>query len=372
MIGDGNMKRIYLISVCLVVGCALFLQIGCEKQAASPEKPKAVVVPEPTVAPGETETLPESDEPAPKITFENLIYDFGEIDPAIKIIGEFNFKNTGNAPLKITKIDKCCGATTKLDKSSQEYLPGESGKLTVEYHSSWRSSIMTRNLHVHSNDKENPKIKLTIKAEIVAKVDYEPKNIGFALNSENANCPEITINCLDNRPFAITNFKSPGNCITADVNSTVQATKFVLNPKVDIEKLQKHPNGNVEITLTHPSFPRITISYNTVPKFKINPPVLIIFDAKPQTSVKRDVWILNNYGENFEIESTSSENNTIKVLSQEEITNGYHLEVEITPPANEGEQKLFTDTLTIGIKDSNEPLEITCRGFYHSPEASSP
>ena len=107
-------------------------------------------------------------------------------------------------------------------------------------------------------------------------------------------------------------------------------------------------------------------------KFKINPPVFIIFDAKPQTPIKRDVWILNNYGEDFEIEFTSSENGFVKVLNQEEISNGYHLEAEITPPAKENdEQRLFTDVLTIDIKD-NLPLEVTCRGFYHGQGESSP
>lgn len=365
------MRRIYPISICFVISCVLLLQAGCEKQTVSPEKPKVVsVAPSPTVAPEKAETPPESDELTPEITFESLVYDFGEVAPATKIVGEFKFKNTGNGPLEIIKIDKCCGAVLKLDRDNKEYAPGESGTLTVEYHSSWSSGTMTRQLHVHSNDKEKPETTLTIKAKIVAVVEYAPRNIGLALNSENAGCPEITITSLDNKPFSIKDFKSPGDCITADVNSTAQATKFVLSPKVDIEKLQQHLNGNVEITLTHPSFPKITVPYSTLSRFKLNPPVLIIFDAKPQKPVKRDIWILNNYGENFEIESTSSKSDTIKVLSQGEISNGYHIEVEITPPANESGQKLFTDALTIGIKD-DEPLEITCRGFYSS-EGSSP
>jgi hypothetical protein len=362
------MKRFYVISICFAIGCALFLQIGCEKQAASPEKPKeeAVVMPEPTVAPGETETSPESDKLTPEITFESLVYDFGEVEPSRKITGEFKFKNTGNGPLKITKIDKCCGAVLKLDKDSKEYAPGENGLLTVEYHVSARSSTITRQLHIHSNDKEKPTVTLTIKAKVAAKVEYEPKRIGLALNSENAGCPEITITCLDNKPFSIKDFKSPADCITADVNTAVQATKFVLSPKVDMEKLQQQPNGSVEISLTRPGYAKITIPYSTLPRFKVNPPVFIIFDAKPQKPVKRDVWVLNNYGEDFEIASASSKNGAIKILSQEEISNGYHLEAEITPPANESEQKIFTDTLTIDIKD-NEPLKITCRGFYHNP-----
>ncbi len=384
------MEHKYFTSIGLVVGCVLLLQAGCEKHAVSPEKPvTASVMPErthltpkaspaardpakvPTVAPEKAETPPDSNEQTPEIMFENLLYDFGEIEPRSKFMGEFKFKNTGDGPLKITKIDKCCGAVLKLDKESKEYAPGESGTLTVEYHSGLGPGIITRQIHVHSNDKEKPNVTLTIKAKIVTAVEHQPKSVGLAFNSENAGCPDITINSLDNTPFSIKSFKSPGDCITADVNSAVQATKFVLSPKVDLEKLKKNPNGVIHIELTHPRHRKVVVSYSTLPEFKLDPPAFIIFDAEPQKPVKRDVWILNNYGRDFAIESISSKNNTIKVLSHEKITNGYHFEVEITPPAEEGEKRIFMDTLIINIKD-NKPLEITCRGFRHGPGRSSP
>ncbi len=386
------MKRNYFTSIGFVIGCVLFLQVGCQKQSAPPEKPDtALVMPKPTglrratgyggLRPDESpqqtaalekaEASPESNpaaahsavtsKPTPKITFEKVVYDFGVVEPAQKKTGEFKFTNTGDGLLKITKVDKCCGTVTKLSK--KEYAPGESGTLTVEFHSSRRPGTMTRRLHIHSNDKEKPKVTLTIKAKITAIVDYEPKKINLLLKDKNAGCPEITITSLDKKPFSIKHFKSTGDCITADVNSLTESTKFALTPKVDIEKLQKNLNGLVEISLTHPDSSKITIAYNTLPKFKINPPVIIVFGAEPQKPVKRDVWILNNYGEDFEIESTSSKNDTIKVLSQERISNGYHLEVEITPPAAESKQKIFTDAFTMDIK-GNEPLGITCRGFY--------
>jgi len=364
------MKCNYFTSIGLVIGCVLLLQVSCKKQSGPSEKPEtALVMPKAAIAAEKAETPPESNEPTPKIKFESLVYDFGKVEPAQKNVGKFKFTNTGNGLLQITKVDKCCGIVTKLSK--KEYAPGKSGTLTVEYRSSPRPGTMTRRLHVHSNDKENPKMTLTIKAQVIITIDYEPKKIRLLLKDENAGCPEITITSLDKKPFSIKAFKSTGDCITADINSSAQDTKFVLRPKVDIEKLQKSLNGLVEISLTHPNFSEVTIVYSTLPKFKINPPTIIIFNAEPQKPVKRDVWILNSYGEDFEIESTSSKNDVIKVLSQERVSNGYHLEVQITPPVAKSEQKLFTDSFTIDIK-GNEPLGITCRGFYHrGPERST-
>jgi len=357
------MKRNYLILTVLTISSLLLLQAGCQEKVRQAEKSKTTLTaPKPIVTPSKkAEIIPEAGQGTPKITFEKVVHDFGEVAPRTKNTGEFKFTNTGDGLLKITKVDRCCGTVTRLSKN--EYAPGESGTLTVEYQASQQPGSMRRNIHVNSNDKESPRVELTIKAKIATKVDYEPEKLSLMLKEENAGCPDITIKSIDNKPFSIKQFKSTGNCITADANSLKVATKFILSPKVDIEKLQNNLNGFIEITLTHPSANKITITYNALPVFKIKPPVIIVFNAEPQKPVKRDVWVLNNYGEDFELESTSSKKGIVKVLSQEKINNGYHLEVEITPPNIEKEQKFFTDELSVEIK-GNKPLGIICRGFY--------
>jgi hypothetical protein len=81
----------------------------------------------------------------PKIKFESLVYDFGKVGPRKKLNGEFKFTNAGNAPLKITKVEKCCGAVTELNKN--EFAPGESGVLHVEYTSGISAGKITKELY---------------------------------------------------------------------------------------------------------------------------------------------------------------------------------------------------------------------------------
>jgi len=52
----------------------------------------------------------------------------------------------------------------------------------------------------------------------------------------------------------------------------------------------------------------------------------------------------------------------MKLLEQKKIRNGYQLDVEITPPAAEGQPK-FTDEFSINIK-GGESLSIKCNGYY--------
>ena len=324
--------------ICVICGLVSFLQIGCQEQAKL------------------------TDKPLPEIKFETLVYDFGEVGPNAKCTGQFKFTNVGEGLLNITKVGNCCGVVTKLDK--MKYQPGESGVLEVEWDSGPQESTMTRKLVVHSNDPNTPATNLTINAKVALQIDWEPKRLKLFLDEENAGCSKITISSIDNHPFSITEFKSTVDCITSDYDPSIKATKYVLEPKVDSEKLQKSLKGRINISLDHPKGNTAVILYSVLPKYTVNPPLLIIFNAEPEKPIVRKISVLNNYGKEFEIESLSSENDvvTIKLLEQNKIRNGYQFDVEITPPAEEGKTR-FTDLFSINIK-GGEKLSIRCNGYY--------
>ena len=121
--------------------------------------------------------------------------------------------------------------------------------------------------------------------------------------------------------------------------------------------------GNIKISLTHPQCSAVTIPFKVLPRFKADPVNLVVFKAESKKPVKKEVWILSNYDEDFEVESTSSQKNTVKVLSQEKVGNRYKLELEITPPVVKGKQKIFNDIFFVNIKGGDK-VRIVCRGFY--------
>jgi len=369
------MKRSCLILTTFVVSYILLLQIGCQKQTEAPVpqspkttvvKPKPVVPPPPPAKPQITE--PEPPKNAPKITFEKVVHNFGQVGPGTRNVCEFKFTNAGNALLKIKKIQSTCGCTV-ANLSKKEYAPGEGGTITATYSTGRMPGAQSKHLHVLSNDKASPKVTLTVKAEVVLKVTHKPEKLNLLLKDENAGCPKITLTSIDGQPFAIKSFKTPQNCITAAFDSSVKKTKFVLEPKVDIEKLKKNLRGYIRIGLTHPECDTLTINFNALPRFKITPYSIIVRNAEPQKPVKRVVWILNNYGEDFQIDSVSSKNDAIKVLSREKVDSRYKLELEITPPAGD-KRRVFTDVLYVNIKGGDK-LAINCHGFYAMNKKSS-
>ena len=332
-------------SAYFIVACGLLLHTGCQEQSQSAKEPKP-------------------NGPPPRITFEKVVQDFGKVPPNTVNAGEIRFTNTGEGPLKITKVGKCCGVVAKLDKDKTEYAPGESGAVKIEWKSGSESGLFERDLAVHSNDRTNPKTALTVKAEIVLRITWEPERLKLFLDVDNAGCPKVTIRSLDDRPFSITGFKSTGECITADYDPSVEATKFVLEPKVDTEKLDKNLAGRISVGVTHPDGDAAIILFDVQAKYSTDQPVILVFNAEPEKPVVRKLSVFNNYGGDCEIESVSSRSGVVavKLLAQSKTSKGYELEVEITPPAADGKAR-FTDVFSVNFKDGAN-LPITFSGYY--------
>ncbi len=328
------------ISLAVAVSLFLLFESGCLEQVKTSDIPKA--------------------EGSPKITFENTVYDYGEVSSSRKYTGQFRFTNTGNGVLKILDVRKCCGSVITLDK--EELAPGESGTLKVEYTTNARSGSMVRSIRVYSNDKTNPKVDLTIQAKVVQKIKYQPDRVDLLLDKENIICPKITITSLDEQTFSITDFQSTGDTITADVDPSAKATEYVLEPQVNLEKHKKQSSGFIAISLTHPELNKVTIRYITKERFELKPTGVFLLNPMPQEPNINNVAVVSNYGEDFEIESTSSEKGMAKVVGKQPIARGYKLEVEIMPPARD-EKEMFTDVVHLRLKGGEE-LAIKCYVRY--------
>jgi len=275
LFGERDMKRVSLILTLLVIGCILLSQAGCQEAEKSAQESKAVVqtpaktaavaepAPEPVKAkpepvkavpaPDRAEPVPEKAKPepdkpkpvvkkaaaevdpnasGPRIRFDKLIHDFGDLDPGSSNVCEFGFKNVGDALLKIIDVKPDCGCTVfTLEK--KEYAPGESGTLKVKYHAISRASSVSRHIVVASNDPVEPKVTLTMKGKVIERVGYEPKKLNLLLKGGDERLPKVTLTSLDGKPFSIKGIKSSVNAINAQFDPAVEATKFVLQLEVD-------------------------------------------------------------------------------------------------------------------------------------------
>lgn len=327
------------------------------------EKPKQVEQP----APKQTEPKIENQQtPASKakIQIDNPVYDFGDIAPDTMNEAKFSFKNTGEDILKIDHLQGTCKCTVP-DLAKKEYAPGESGEITVQFHAPKYHGPTSQHVIVFSNDAQNPRAELEVKAFIKLAVQVAPENLNLSLLDPNAGAQPITFVSQDNEKFAITKIESTGNVISFDWDPNNVSEKHVLKPIVNTAYLRNNLAGVISFTVNHPKCKDLRVQWSAMKEFEASPSVIIIRNAEPGKIQNRSIFLTSNYNEPIEIESVKSDKDIVKVTNQVKTENRFQFDVEIMPPAKDGQLRVFSDTLHIKIKGRDE-INIPCRGFYKS------
>lgn len=361
------MKTVKIVLTTITLTIVIAFMFGCQEEQAKIVQPTKTAKVE-AVKPKETKS--EKPQTAPKqptkgqakIEVKKPVHDFGKIAPKKRQKASFTFTNVGDGILKISKVKATCGCTVpKLKK--KEYAPGESGTIAVSYNPNSTPGTVKKYLYIQSNDTENSRFKLTIKAFIEVKVTASPKKLNFKIDDKDTGAEPITVKSKDGTLFAIKSFRATGNSITADFDPEHKAVEHILNLKVDLTKLDKTPRGSIQIGTTHPDAPSITVTFNTLTRFSVNRPTFNIRNAPPGTKVIKEVWITSNYGESFEIEKSTSQKNLMKVVGEKKEGKHIKLKIQVSVPPITGKKRFFTDTMKIKIKDGSE-LTIRCSGWY--------
>lgn len=87
---------------------------------------------------------------SPKIEFEELVWDFGEITEGDVIEKKFKFTNTGNATLEIISTSATCGCTRPTFPFI-DINPGESNVIGIKYHSVGKDGDQNPEITVETN-----------------------------------------------------------------------------------------------------------------------------------------------------------------------------------------------------------------------------
>ncbi len=136
------MKRIFSLLITLSIGFACFAQESETKEKTSKKVSGA------------------------EITWKANVIDYGTIEKGADGVRTFEFTNTGNEPLIISRVYSSCGCTVPK-KPSDPIAPGESDVIEVKYNTS-RVGPIRKTISVYSNADEVPyplKIKGTVVEE---------------------------------------------------------------------------------------------------------------------------------------------------------------------------------------------------------------
>lgn len=99
-----------------------------------------------------------------KIEFEKEVHDYGNIKYGANGTCTFEFKNTGNAPLIISKATGSCGCTVP-SWPKEPIAPGAKGEITVKYDTK-RPGPITKSVTITSNAANEPSKVIRIKGTV--------------------------------------------------------------------------------------------------------------------------------------------------------------------------------------------------------------
>ncbi|WP_133643646.1 DUF1573 domain-containing protein [Zeaxanthinibacter enoshimensis] len=106
----------------------------------------------------------QAQEKTAKIQFKTETVDYGEIAKGSDGIRVFEFTNTGDAPLIISKVSSSCGCTIPK-KPEAPIMPGKTGEIQVKYDTN-RVGPIRKAVTVISN-ADTPTKVLKIKGEVM-------------------------------------------------------------------------------------------------------------------------------------------------------------------------------------------------------------
>lgn len=99
-----------------------------------------------------------------KIEFKTTTIDYGTIEKGADGVRVFEFTNTGDAPLIVSKVKSTCGCTVPK-KPEKPVMPGETGQIEVKYDTK-RVMPIRKTITVLSN-AETPTVALKIKGNVI-------------------------------------------------------------------------------------------------------------------------------------------------------------------------------------------------------------
>lgn len=120
----------------------------------------------------------------------------------------FEIKNDGDAPLEIKDVKPACGCT--VASYDKVIAPGEVGRIISDLDTSNFDGPIAKSIAVFTNDENNPKLQLVIKAEVKPFLGVEPGYARYTIVQGESTQPiRQTVWAQDGADINVVSVKSP-------------------------------------------------------------------------------------------------------------------------------------------------------------------
>ena len=322
---------------------------------------------------GATVVSADGDESRPRAVPTEPIKDFEVVAKGEVIVHDFEIRNEGTAVLEITDVRPACGCTVvRYDK---KIAPGETGKISARVKTDHFGGPISKSIAVFTNDPENPKLQLVVKANVKPYIAVLP---GFArynyVQGEGSDAIAQTMWAADGSDVNIVSVKAPYEHLTVTYREATEEERhpkgtgkqWHLEFKLDSQSPVGALRDYVEIRIDHPEqkVAKIPISGFVRPRQHITPPK-VDFGTLEGASLplQRTLHFTNFIPDSIELTQIETEVEGLSarvVDSDRDVGFRFKLVLTLSPEMAKGD---FDSTIKIHTTDRQNPIiELPVKG----------
>ncbi len=199
--------------------------------------------------------------PAPQLTSDEPVFDFGTVLQGEKVDHTFVFRNSGTAPLVIDRVKSSCSCTASL-LSDKEIPAGGSGSVQAVFDSTRFRGRIHKTLYLYSNDPDRPSVEFLLQGEVVVPLQATPATLNFGDVAVGAQSVQ-TVVLKNTSPVTllIDNISSLNDAVQVDWQEVKLAAgaQVSLTIKAVPQAATPNLNGKILVHTNNPSIPEFAV-----------------------------------------------------------------------------------------------------------------
>lgn len=169
--------------------------------------------------------LAAADGPVPKAVVPGPVWNAGPVAKGERLSTDFVIRNEGDAELELLEVTPACGCT--VAKFDARIPPGGSGKVHAELDTTGFLGPIAKGITVLTNDPANPRLQLTIQAQVEARLRAQPGYARYIYVQGHGEAPIAqTVWALDYPDLEVVEVVSPYPFLTVSFREATEAERL--------------------------------------------------------------------------------------------------------------------------------------------------
>ncbi|MEM6457169.1 MAG: DUF1573 domain-containing protein [Acidobacteriota bacterium] len=309
---------------------------------------------------------------APQAVLVEPIKDFSVIPKGESVTHVFSIRNAGDEPLLITDVRPACGCT--VAKYDKEIAPGANGSIEATVDTAEFSGPISKAIVVFTNDPENAKLQLAIKADVKPYLEVSP---GYARFTYVQGEPEGTLTqsifAYDGSPIEVVDIKSKNRHLRlnkrlateSERNEKARGNQWMVEITLDQEAPVGALREMVEVVTDHPKqrIVKVPVSGFIRPRQHATPQVVQFGDIPNEAlPLQRGVEFTNFAASPIQISKVEIDHDSIVADVDRVVEDGHRFRFVLTIP-DATPKGPFETVIRIHTTDAKQPIfEVPVRG----------